>query len=69
MSPETHVNLLTVTPCKIKIKNQITYFQHIMAQDIHEHPKIEEREAREEARVQCKTETQLGKLQTLHLYF
>lgn len=39
-----HDNLLTVTQCKIKIKKQVTYFQHTMAQDIHYHPKRVERE-------------------------
>lgn len=31
--PESHGTLLTIMPCKIKMKRQITYFQHVMAQD------------------------------------
>jgi hypothetical protein len=43
-SSKTHDNLLPTTFCKIKIKEQTTYYQHIMAQNIHCHSNREERE-------------------------
>jgi hypothetical protein len=48
VSSETCGNLFTETPSIIKIKTQITYFQHTMAQNVHYHSKGEEREHSEE---------------------
>lgn len=45
---------------------QITYFEYTMAQDIHCHFKMEERENSKEILDQNKTKSHLGKLQTLH---
>lgn len=53
---------------KIKMKNLITYFKHIIAQNTYYHYKKNERENNEEILGQSKTKTKLGKLQTLHLY-
>jgi hypothetical protein len=60
-------NLLTIIPWKIKIKKQITYFQHIMAQNIHFCSKMEEK-AQWGNTGPCKTKNPLGKLQTLYLH-
>ena len=50
------------------MKNLITYFKHIIAQNTYYHYKKNERENNEEILGQSKTKTKLGKLQTLHLY-
>ena len=44
------------------------YFQLVMAQDVHYHSKMGERENSEEIVGQSKTKNQLCKLQTLHLH-
>jgi hypothetical protein len=49
------------------MKKQVTHFQHIMAQNIHDHYKREQREHSEETLDQSKNETQQGKLQILLL--
>ena len=58
---------LTEIPCKIKIENQIMYFQHTVVQYIH-HSKREEGEHSEEILNQWKTETQQSNLQSLPLH-
>lgn len=51
---EMQGSLFTVTPCKIKIKEQITYFQHTF-QHMHYHSKREVREYSEEIMDQIRT--------------
>lgn len=41
----------------------MTYFQHTMVQDTHDHSKVEEMEQNEEILAQSKIKTQQGKLQ------
>jgi hypothetical protein len=61
---ETHDNLLTITFCKIKIKQQITNFQYTMAWKIRYHSKREEKECSEDIAAQSKPENELDKLQS-----
>ena len=64
---ETHGNLLTITFCKIKIKQQITNLQYTMAQKLCSHSKREEKEHSEDILAQSKPENELDKLQCLLL--
>lgn len=56
ISSEIHCNLLTLTPWKITMKKQITYFQHTMSRYLYCHSKMEERGHNKEILDQSKIE-------------